>query len=253
MTNQPERERPEMPCSCDQCPFAENTAFERHDANERDAVRVARSGEMQVRAGHPIVTEGSAPQRFYTLLEGQAIRYRILEDGRRQVLNFLFPGDLIGLQSALLDETTHTTEALSAVRLCVFERSQLWSLFAKVPRRAMMLTWQVAREEHFLGDALVTVGQRSAQEALAWAFVTLFDRGVQTGLVQNGKMPFPVRQQDLADALGLSLVHTNKTLAKLRAQGLVKWSRGTLALPDIEALAEIGLVEREQMRPRFFL
>lgn len=242
-----------MTSSCELCPFAGNPAFQHPQVHEARAICAARSGDLQVEAGREIVTEGSEPTRFYTLLEGQAMRYRVLEDGRRQVLNFLFPGDLIGLDAVILGEATHTTEALSKVRLCMFERRQIHDLFAQMPERAMMLTWQVAREEHFLGDALVTVGQRSAREALAWSFVTLFERGLQTGLVKEGRMPLPVRQQDLADALGLSLVHTNKTLAKLREEGLVRWSRGWLALPDIDRLAGIGMVDRKTLRPRFYL
>jgi len=170
-----------------------------------------------------------------------------------EVLNFLFPGDLIGLDAIMMGMASHTTEALTPVKLSVFDRKQVWELFSKMPQRAMMLTWQVAREEHFLSEALVTVGQRSAREALAWAFVTLYERGSQTGLVRDGKMPFPVRQQDLADALGLSLVHTNKTLARLRSEGLVRWAQGILELPDLQKLADIGVVELGAGPPRYYL
>ncbi|WP_038146098.1 Crp/Fnr family transcriptional regulator [Thioclava atlantica] len=242
-----------MASCCDMCPFGKNPAFKAPDGQEYRAIAQMRVNELRLKAGELIVMEGTEPERFYTLLEGQAMRYRILEDGRRQVLNFLFPGDMVGLDAILLGETGHTTEALSSARLCAFERRRIPELFSQMPQRAMTLAWQVAREEHFLGDALLTVGQRSAREALAWAFVTLFERGRETGLVTDGRMPFPVRQQDLADALGLSLVHTNKTLAKLRNEGLVQWASGWLALPDIETLAEIGLVEDRPSLPRVYL
>ncbi|MAQ37591.1 MAG: Crp/Fnr family transcriptional regulator [Thioclava sp.] len=235
------------------CPFVDNPAFMAPDAHEEAIAEAARAGELRMPAGQTVVMEGNEPQRFFTLIEGQAMRYRMLEDGRRQVLNFLFPGDLIGLDAIMMGMASHTTEALTPVKLSVFDRKQVWELFSKMPQRAMMLTWQVAREEHFLSDALVTVGQRSAREALAWAFVTLFERGSQTGLVRDGKMPFPVRQQDLADALGLSLVHTNKTLARLRSEGLVRWAQGILELPDLERLADIGVVELGAGPPRYYL
>jgi CRP-like cAMP-binding protein len=72
-------------------------------------------------------------------------------------------------------------------------------------------------------------------------------------MVEDGKMPFPVRQQDLADALGLSLVHTNKTLSRLRSEGLVAWRDGVLCLPDRDALARVGLVDSTVVKKRFYL
>ncbi|KEP69928.1 Crp/Fnr family transcriptional regulator [Thioclava sp. BHET1] len=238
---------------CDICPFSESDGFTPSTQDERDVVKLHRVGELQVDAGRTILDEGTNPQRFFTLLEGQALRYKTLEDGRRQVLNFLFPGDLIGLEPIMLGETAHTVETLSPVTLCVFDRNQIWQMFSQMPERAFMLTWQVAREEHFLGEALVAVGQRSARESLAWAFVSLWDRGAQSGLVRDGFMPFPVRQQDLADALGLSLVHTNKTLSRLRTENLVIWRDGLLSLPDRAALAKVGLVDETHIRKRIYL
>ncbi|MBN2739677.1 MAG: Crp/Fnr family transcriptional regulator [Rhodobacteraceae bacterium] len=242
-----------MARKCEICPFSTNPAFAAPSQEDCDVVKLHRIGEMQVEAGCEILAEGSDPRRFFTLLEGQAMRYHTLEDGRRQVLNFLFPGDLIGLEPIMLGETSYAVEALSPVSLCVFDRKQIWQMFAKMPERAFMLTWQVAREEHFLGQALMSVGQRSARESLAWAFVSLWDRGQQSGMVEDGMMPFPVRQQDLADALGLSLVHTNKTLSRLRSEGLVVWRDGVLQLPDREALARVGLVDTTVVKKRFYL
>jgi len=242
-----------MARKCDICPFAENPGFQAPSKEDCAVGKMHRVGELQVEAGRPILEEGSEPQQFFTLLEGQALRYHTLEDGRRQVLNFLFPGDLIGLEPIMLGASSHAVEALSPVTLCVFDRAQVWKMFSQMPERAFMLTWQVAREEHFLGEALISVGQRSARESLAWAFVSVWDRAGQSGLVKGGQMPFPVRQQDLADALGLSLVHTNKTLSRLRAENLVKWRDGVLRLPDRDALARVGLVDETVIRKRIYL
>ena len=80
---------------------------------------------------------------------------------------------------------------------------------------------------------------------IASAFVRLHDRGAALGLAHNGRMPLPYKQQDLADALGLSLVHTNKTLAKLRERQLASWHDGALFINDCEKLAKIARMDTE--------
>ncbi|WP_238941238.1 Crp/Fnr family transcriptional regulator [Jannaschia sp. Os4] len=198
-------------------------------------------GEMMVEGGTPVLTEGAHSAQLFTVLSGLGIRYKMLENGRRQVLNFVFPGDLLGLQAAVMGEMGHTVEARGKMRLCVFDRAALWDFFKSSPGRSFDLTWLAATEEHFLGEALTTVGQRNAEQAVAWALVKVYLRATQLDLTVSNTMTLPFKQQDLADALGLSLVHTNKTLAKLRERQIATWRDGTLTVNDLDLLAELGL------------
>ena len=134
--------------------------------------------------------------------------------------------------------------------LCVFDRSEFWSFFRSQPERGFDLTWLAAVEESLLGATLATVGQRDARERVAWALVTVFRRGEALGLVENSAMPFPYRQQDLADALGLSLVHTNKTLARLRSRQLATWQDGELRIQSVRDLAEEAAMDDEPPEKR---
>jgi len=207
-------------------------------------------GELVVDAGAPILMEGSNSPQLFTVLHGMGLRYKYLEDGKRQVVNMLFPGDFIGLQAAVMGEMGHSVEATSKMKLCVFNRSAIWSFFKENPERAFSITWLAAVEEHFLGDALATVGQRTAMQSVSWALAKVFLRGQKLNLVDNNRMPLPYRQQDLADALGLSLVHTNKTLAALKGRQLVQWSDGVLSVPDIDALAKVAMLEDTSVQKR---
>ena len=209
-----------------------------------------KAGELSVEGGTPLLSEGNSSPQVYTVLQGMGLRYKTLRNGRRQVINFVFPGDLIGLQATLMGEMEHSVDAASRMRLCVFNRSEIFQLFKTQPNRAFDLTWLVSREEHFLGEALTTVGQRSAIERIAWAFVKIHSRAEALGLLHRNALSFPFRQQDLADALGLSLVHTNKTLAKLRERQLASWSDGELRVMNREELARIAEIEVEQPRKR---
>ena len=207
-------------------------------------------GELVVDPGTPILMEGSNSPQLFTALHGMGLRYKYLQNGKRQVVNLIFPGDFIGLQAGVMGEMGHSVEATTKMTLCVFDRSGIWNFFKDNPERAFAITWLAAIEEHFLGDALTTVGQRSATQSVAWAFCKMFARGQSLGLVNNGQMPLPYRQQDLADALGLSLVHTNKTLSTLKGRQLAHWSDGVLSVTDIDALAKIALLEDISVQQR---
>ena len=209
-----------------------------------------KKGELSVARGATILSEGAPSGQLYTVLSGMGLRHKTLEDGQRQVLNLIFPGDFVGLQAALMGEMGHSVEAVTPMVLCVFDRSSLFSLFQTSPARAYDLTWIAAVEEHFLGETVATIGQRDATAALAWAFLRIFRRGESLGLVADGRMPLPYRQQDIADALGLSLVHTNKRLQRFRAAGLMDWARGVLHIADRAGLAALANLQDGPMEKR---
>ena len=228
---------------CAQCPLRKFEIFSGFDEDELEFTQSFKAGEMAVEGGSTLMLEGQPSPQIFTVLEGLGLRYKILECGRRQVLNFAMPGDLIGLHAAVMGEMGHSFEATTAMRLCVFNRADLWRLYRQQPARAYDVTWLAAVEEHFLGETLVAIGRRSALERVAWALARVHARLAAVGLDRNGLVPMPWRQQDLADALGLSLVHTNKTLQRLRREGLARWSDGALLVPDREALATLAGIE----------
>jgi len=197
-------------------------------------------GERAVPPGTEILTEGEASGELYTVLSGMGLRFKLLEDGRRQVLGVTMPGDFLGLQAGVMDRMHHSVETRTEVTLCIFRRDALWHLFRDFPERGYDLTWLAALEEHFLGERLVTVAQLSGLERVARGLLRLFERGVDLGLVRNGRLPLPFIQQDLADGLGLSLVHTNKLLRQLRSQGIARWADGGLTIYDLAGLRAVA-------------
>lgn len=198
-----------------------------------------------------VLHEGERSATLYTVLSGMGTRSVLLEDGRRQVINFVFPGDFIGLQAGIMGEMKHSVTATMAMTLCAFDRTRLWDMFRDHASRAYDLTWISAVEEHFLGETIATLGQRDATERMAWAFLRIWRRLSAVGLLRDGSVPLPFRQQDIADALGLSLVHTNKTVARLRNLGLAVWQNGRLNIQNTGQLAAAAGVSDtyEEKRP----
>lgn len=199
-----------------------------------------KTGELAADRGATILREGSHSAHLFTMLSGWAFRYKLLEDGRRQILNYVMPGDLVGLQGTLLGEMQHSIETLSAVKLCVFERDQLDELFRQHPTLAYDITWIAAREERVLDEHLVSLGRRNAVERAAYLLAFLQIRGNAVGLGENGLVTLPITQQHIADTLGFSIVHTNRTLRSLVRRGYLTTLDRGCEVQDVEALLEIS-------------
>ncbi len=241
---------PRPSTDCADCPLRRKGAFHPFTEEELRFMRRFKVGELVVDAGTPLLAEGSNAPQLFTALRGLGLRYKTLPNGRRQVVNFVFPGDFIGLQAGIMGEMSHSVEATTRMTLCVFNRSDFWNFVKGNSARAFDLIWLSAVEENVLGEALTSVGQRTAVERIAWALVRITQRARALGLDDGYAIPLPYRQQDLADALGLSLVHTNKTIARLRERQLITWAGGRLSVPDLPALAAIAHMDLEAVTPR---
>lgn len=238
---------------CRDCRLAKFPGLGPLDGGTRDWVEAFKAGEARFDKGDEVVAQGALANQLYTILEGVLLRFRLLEDGRRQILNFMFPGELIGLQAAFDAEMSHGVEALTATTLCVFPRDRFFELAINQPRLSFDLTWLAAREEAALEEHLVAVGQRSARERMAYLAVFLVQRGMDTGVATDGVLRLTVTQGQVADMLGLSLVHTNRTMQALRRAGLVIWTQTEIAIPDIEAVRSYARLDGENRSPRPYI
>jgi len=221
---------------CRECPLRRLPAIKTNTLDEIDFIQRQKTAEISYRAGAALVQEGQRDERLFTLLSGWAFRFKAMPDGRRQILNFLLPGDLIGMQGRLFDEAPHGVEALSTVTLCAFTRERTWDVFREYPELAYTLTWLCAHEERMIDDGLLSVGRRTALERVAMLIAHLWSRARQLEMLANGVLVFPPTQAHIADALGLSAVHTNRTLQILRKRGLLALANGVLSGVD-----ELGL------------
>ena len=197
--------------------------------------------ELRLPAGATLIDEGQTDAPLYTLLTGWAFRFKTLRDGRRQILNFLLAGDFIGVQQKMGDASAHGVVALTDAVFCVFQRDALWEMHRQSPAMGFNVTWLTAHEESLVDDTLLSVGRRTAEERVASLLIQLFKRAA--ALQSDGGargVPFPLTQQHIADGLGLSLVHTNKTLRRLELRGLHRISEGRLYLRDAKALARLA-------------
>ncbi|PWE58258.1 Crp/Fnr family transcriptional regulator [Metarhizobium album] len=237
---------------CELCPLRPLPHFREFTSEELDFVSDFKKGELTVDPGAIVLLEGARSAHLYTVLSGWAFRYKTLLDGRRQILNYVMPGDLVGLQGSITGEMQHSVEALSTVTLCVFERTQLHTLFSRYPSLAYDITWIAAREERILDEHLLSIGRRTAIERAAYLLAFLAQRAKALRMVE-GRVVLPITQQHVADTLGLSIVHTNKTLKKLADRGAIVWRDRSCDVLDEEALKAVSGWEGLEEKSRPFI
>jgi CRP-like cAMP-binding protein len=238
---------------CQQCPLRPMPVLRDFSSEELDFVKTFKSGELNIEAGASILLEGTNSAYLYTVLVGWAFRYKALPDGRRQILNFAIPSDFLGLQGTVADEMKHSVEALTDMTLCIFPRDKLWDLFTRFPALAYDVTWLAAREEQILDESLLSIGRRTALERMAYLFLHLFVRAEEVSLTKGSTIQFPFTQQHVADTLGMSLVHANKTLKKLSATRTMRWKGRSFEILDREGLARIANFEFPDEHKRPFI
>ncbi len=215
--------------------FFENTV------KDIEVVQSLKQRQLSLPAGEMLILEGQHDARLFTLLQGWAFRFKTLSDGRRQILSFLLAGDFIGVQQKMADVAAHGVATLTDAVFCVFQRDSLWELHRQSPKLGFDITWLTAHEESVVDDSLLSVGRRNAEERIAALLIVLFKRAAM--LQADGGaagVPFPLTQQHMADGLGLSLVHTNKTLRKLERLGLHRIDDGRLHMLNGKALARLA-------------
>ena len=227
--------------ACRDCPLRPLPLFMPHSDDELALVQSLKRRELTLEAGETLIHEGQVDAPLFTLLGGWAFRFKTLSDGRRQILNFLLSGDFIGVQQKMGDGAAHGVVTLTDAVFCVFQRDALWELHRQEPSMGFNVTWLTAHEESVVDETLLSVGRRSAEERIATLLVLLYKRAAALQ-ADNGAsgVPFPLTQQHVADALGLSLVHTNKTLRKLERRGLHALIDGRLHLRDVKALVRLA-------------
>lgn len=228
---------------CENCPLRKLEIFRELNEREVEFMNQFKRGELFVDPGATILLEGSASPHIYTILEGWAYRHKEIADGRLQVLNFALPGELIGLQIAIMNDMQHTVTALTRVRLCVFQRDKVWSVFQDHPALAYSMTWVAAREEQLLDGHLLSVGQRNATERTAYLALHLYDRAAAVGYATGDVLPTPFSRAHFADAIGVTSVHLSRTLRSLRGAGLMVWQDGEIRLLDRKGMESLASYE----------
>ena len=208
---------------------------------DRAALQTLAERRREVGPREDIIREGDDPSHVNLILDGWACRYKQLEDGRRQIISFFLPGDLCDPHVYVLRRMDHSIGTLTPVTLAEISRHALDDVTARHPRITQALWCETLVTAAVQREWTVNLGQREAAERLGHLFCELFLRLRSVGLTEANSCPLPITQTDLADAMGVSSVHINRSLQALRGAGLLELKSRQLTIPDLRALQEASL------------
>ena len=198
----------------------------------RNAAHVAADRQLQ--------SEGDQPQVLRVVLDGLACRYKILPDGRRQILAFLVQGDHCDLHAFLLPRVDDGVATLAHSLVASIPRQEIEAALAERPALARAFSLSTLLEMFVLRQWLVNVGRRNAYERMAHLLWEMYLRHAIVGKVSQNAFHLPLTQADLADALGLSTVYVNKTITRLRASGIIETDRRQIRVLKPDELSAIA-------------
>jgi CRP-like cAMP-binding protein len=209
--------------------------------DELDVVQKFKTGDRIVAGDTHVYRIGDRPAEIFTLLDGWIALYRILESGKRQILDILLPGAFFGYQPDLGEPMLHGAYCLSDAAICVFPRKGFAGLIDQHPPLARALLHINAQSALRAQDYLTNVGGRFGTARVAHMLLDLFLRARRSMPgVQGDTIELPVTQELIADSLGLTSVYVNRILRHLRERRLVFLRNGMLKVLDLEALSRLA-------------
>jgi CRP-like cAMP-binding protein len=200
----------------------------------------ATGGPRPVRKNTDVVVAGRHYAMLFVNHDGWLYRYKILRNGDRQIVDFILPGQIFGLQACLFKASLYSTAtitdaSISSMPLAVIDRA-----FEGDSDLAKALFWSAVCEAAIVGEHLIDAARRSAYERVAHLLLELFVRLKMTGRVDDMSFSVPLTQELIGDALGLTTVHVNRTLRALRDDGLIETRNRWVRIVDFDALSSVA-------------
>jgi CRP/FNR family transcriptional regulator len=214
--------------------------YDRFAQGERRILTAMEPGNVLVPAGHLLVAAGQPQRRAYRVRTGWACRTVALADGRRQIVSILLPGDMIGIKGLVVARPTESVEALTPVTLNWCPRERLLELGETHPEVMLRLLLTAAETDRRLERWMLALARCSAEERLAAFLLSLRARLRAIGLMPRDTFLLPMTQQQIGDHLGLTVVHVNRVMRRLREAGLLMQQKRAITLLNVPALQRLA-------------
>lgn len=221
--------------------IAKLNAFTRIAGESAAAVNEMASRRLvAIDRGQDIISEGEEPRTVNLLVSGWACRYKMMEDGRRQILAFFVPGDLADLHVYILNAIDHSISAITPVKYARLAPKEFEEISDAHPKLLRALWWESLVTDSIQREWLVSVGQRDALESVAHLACELFLRLKTVGLCEGNRCDFPLTQVDIADALGMTQPHVSRTITQLNKTGVATLKRGKFEVKNLTQLKKLA-------------
>ena len=242
---------------CLQCPVRERSLFKDLNKKTLTVPQEARHNQVLIPARSRIFQEGEAHDSVYTLFNGWGILYKtVSNNGKRQILRFLLPGDLIAYQTDANGLMAYSAGTITESILCAFDRKKLTSSIQSSPEIALRLLNMEARNISLCQSHLMAAGRKTAKESIAFILLELYHRAQlqdkNSYTDKTHSIDFPITQEDLGDAVGLTNVHVNRVMKELISEKLITCHKKKLTIIEEEKLCKIAEFSPEMINIQTF-
>jgi CRP-like cAMP-binding protein len=196
--------------------------------------------EHTVRKRQDLVDDGYEYRKFCFVESGFAARYKLLRNGKRQIVNVILPGDVVGLPGSFLERARNSVVALTDLKLQVCSIADYVDLCYARPQFALILSWLAIQEAVICAEHTVNAGRRNPTERIAHFLLEMYSRLEMVGLAADWRFEMPFSQEVMSDVLALSVPHLSRTLAKMRRDGTINVVNHRVSLADPNALQILG-------------
>lgn len=197
-------------------------------------------GDLSVHRRHDLVVDGYEYRKLCFVKDGFAVRYKLLRNGKRQVVSVVLPGDVVGLPGSFYDRAVYSVTAITDLTVSVCSLESYVQLCYRRPQFALSLCWLAVEEATNNAEHVITLGRRTPIERLSYFLLEVHARLRIVARAEEQSFNLPFSQEIMADALGLSVPHLNRMMQQLRSEKLIADKNRRVTFPDPNALKALA-------------
>jgi CRP-like cAMP-binding protein len=217
--------------------------------SEAASLHALAEAEVTVKKRRDLVVDGYEYRKLCFVKSGFGARYKLLRNGKRQIVNVVLPGDLVGLPGSFLDCAAFSVIAVTEMKLQVCSLDAFVSLCCRSPKFGLALSWFAVQEATVYAERVVDIGRRTSIERLARFLLEIHFRLVTVGLADETSFELPFSQELISDALGLSVPHLNRTFARLKSEGMIAMRDRHVEFSDPEGMRLLAHFQPLELAP----
>jgi CRP-like cAMP-binding protein len=234
----------------DQHPFVarllQHVELDAADLKSLDAII---DGELLIRKRRDLIVDGYEYRKLCFVKDGFAVRYKLLPNGKRQILNVVLPGDMVGLPGSFYERAVYSVSAITDLTMNVCALESYVQLCYRRPQFALALSWIAVQEATTYAEHIIDVGRRTPIERLSHFLLELHARLRAVGRADKASFTLPFSQEVMADVLGLSVPHLNRMMQQLRSEKLIADSERRVEFIDAGAMQVLAHYQPQALTP----
>ena len=219
------------------------------DAADLESLDAIIDGELTIRKRRDLIVDGYEYRKLCFVSDGYAVRYKLLPNGKRQILNVVLPGDVVGLPGSFYERAVYSVSAVTDLRMQVCPLDAYVQLCYRRPQFGLALSWIAVQEATTYAEHVIDIGRRTPIERLSHFLLELHARLKAVGRAEERRFTLPFSQEVIADVLGLSVPHLNRTMQQLRAEKLIAASERTVEFVDPAAMQTLAHYQPQALVP----